>query len=123
MGKEQGNPNRLSARQELPLLTLPSAHESRGEGGGPPWMLRQLKPTCPRAQVRVTTHSNDDPLLSTVTALQRRRRRRRKLRVSRASYQWRHTQRKEWYPKVYKGIRSSSFALSAHTPLILMTQR
>lgn len=36
MGKEQGNPNRLSARQELPLLTLPSAHESRGEGGGTP---------------------------------------------------------------------------------------
>lgn len=33
MGKEQGNPNRLSARQELPLLTLPSAKESRGGGG------------------------------------------------------------------------------------------
>lgn len=31
--EEEGNPNRPSARQELPFLTLPSAQDSE-EGGG-----------------------------------------------------------------------------------------
>lgn len=32
--EEEDNPNRLSARQELPFLTLPSVQENKRGGGG-----------------------------------------------------------------------------------------
>ena len=31
--EQEGNPNRLSARQELPFLTLPSVQENKRRGG------------------------------------------------------------------------------------------
>lgn len=140
-GEGRGQPKQTVCQAGTAFLNSTISIRARGGGGGgggrpsSPQLLSQLQCSCLKAQVRDTTHTNDDPLTQSEDGAVQLWQAEHftegkglhtgvkwgKLRASGALINRGMTYKRSGIAKVYKGIISPSFTLSAHTLLGLMT--